>query len=438
MDRHSYLHILAEQIRTKRARPMVIKEVEAHIEDQKLSFIAERMTAAEAEEAAVREMGDPVEAGVALDRVHRPKMEWGVLAGVIFISLVGLVIQIAVILTAYPKGSPGRFQAAAVHGGAGDYVMAMAAGLILMLIICLVDYTLIDRFAVIFWVLLNALIVLCIMTAPTVNGRPLYLLQLASLLVPFYAGMLYHFRGQGQKGLIKSGICLCISLLILLFNYTFFMMFTVGAVGLILIHAAIYKKWFGNERKKLYLKLWFFIVLAGGVVFGLLALKTGGRILADYQIMRIKVWLHPEKYMYEENYLATAVAEAGTAVRDGSVWLVENMMREIRNSYLWLYMFRYLGTRKGLLITAFVFAFWIFLFCVVRRQKNQLGYIVSLGCVLFLSFETLMYIGMNFGFVPMGAMYMPFFSNGGSYLIISYFYMGLILSVCRNSSVVKN
>ena len=62
MDRNTYLSILQEQIRTKRARPMVVKEMEDHIEDQKCAFMAEGRTEAEAEEEAVREMGDPVEA----------------------------------------------------------------------------------------------------------------------------------------------------------------------------------------------------------------------------------------------------------------------------------------------------------------------------------------------------------------------------------------
>lgn len=436
MDRCSYLHILEEQIRTKRARAMVLEEVEAHIEDQKTAFLAEGMTTTEAEEAAVREMGDPVEAGVALDRVHRPKMEWSLLAGVILVSLLGLALQFIVILTAYPESSVRRFKDI-VYDTGGTYILAMAVGVVLMLVICLLDYSLIDRFAVVSWILANALMILCIAVGPVVNGRPYYITQAASLLIPFYAGMLYHFRGQGQKGLIKSGICLCVSLMILLFNYMLTMIFVIGSVGLVLIHAAIYKKWFGDQRKKLYIRLWLCLLLAGGAVIFLFAVKPGGIALANYQLMRIQAWLHPERYT-EYNYFAAAVSEAGTAVRDSNAWLSKDMLGEIRNSYIWLYMFRYLGTWKGMLITGLVMVFWIFLFRIVRRQKNQLGYIVSLGCALFLSFETAMYICMNFGFVPMGSMYMPFFSNGGSYLIISYFYMGLILSVCRNSKVVKN
>ena len=87
LDRQEYLKSLTEQIRTKRARTMVAEEVEAHIEDQKQDFMAHGLGEEEAESMAVVEMGDPVEAGVKLDRVHRPKMEWTVLMAILVISI---------------------------------------------------------------------------------------------------------------------------------------------------------------------------------------------------------------------------------------------------------------------------------------------------------------------------------------------------------------
>lgn len=140
MDRNEFLHILLEQIRTRRARPMIEKEMEAHIEDQKCAFMAEGMTPFEAEQAAVREMGDPVEAGVALDRVHRPVMEWKVLLGVLCMSLTGFVVQIIVIMTAHPSGSANRIMGV-WNDGLSRHAAAMAVGITVMLIVCYVDYS---------------------------------------------------------------------------------------------------------------------------------------------------------------------------------------------------------------------------------------------------------------------------------------------------------
>ena len=64
MDKKKYIQTVTEQIRCKRALPLVTKELEGHIEDQKSDYMKAGMNAEEAEEAAVLEMGDPVEVGV--------------------------------------------------------------------------------------------------------------------------------------------------------------------------------------------------------------------------------------------------------------------------------------------------------------------------------------------------------------------------------------
>ena len=61
MERRDYLELMTGQIRCKKMCPVIAKEVEDHIEDQKQAFMAEGMKEEEAEKAAVEEMGDPVE-----------------------------------------------------------------------------------------------------------------------------------------------------------------------------------------------------------------------------------------------------------------------------------------------------------------------------------------------------------------------------------------
>lgn len=112
LDRQEYLKSLTEQIRTKRARTMVAEEVEAHIEDQKQDFMAHGLGEEEAESMAVVEMGDPVEAGVKLDRVHRPKMEWTVLMAILVISIMGLILQ-AVVTSSFPTMNMSTLEALA-------------------------------------------------------------------------------------------------------------------------------------------------------------------------------------------------------------------------------------------------------------------------------------------------------------------------------------
>ena len=100
MRREEYLYTLTEQIRCKMARGTIEQEINDHIEDQKAEFLSEGMSQTEAEEAAVREMGDPVEVGLEMDRIHRPTMAWGMIALIVGLSLAGYLLRSVMYQTA--------------------------------------------------------------------------------------------------------------------------------------------------------------------------------------------------------------------------------------------------------------------------------------------------------------------------------------------------
>ena len=295
MDRHEFLIALTDQIRTKRARPMIVRELEAHIEDQKAAFMAEGMTQSEAEEAAVKEMGDPVETGIQLDRIHRPKMEWKVLIGALLMGVMGIVLQGIVVASQYSVHVPGRREA--ILYSVERQAFGMALGIILMLVICYLDYSLLERYAFPLWILINVFIAASIFLGPMVNGKAVRAATIAYFVIPFYAGTVYHFRRQGGRGLMKSIACLLISLAIINGIPSLVSVCTVGATGVIILSLAVHKKWFGECRNKLYIELWGTLVAALGGVAAL-AVIYNGYILSDYQSARLAAWGSREMWDY--------------------------------------------------------------------------------------------------------------------------------------------
>ena len=87
-----YLEIVSEQIRYAKIRPTITEELKNHILDQAEAYEECGAFPEEALDRAVREMGDPVETGVSLDRIHRPSMSWGIvlLIGIISILSIGV------------------------------------------------------------------------------------------------------------------------------------------------------------------------------------------------------------------------------------------------------------------------------------------------------------------------------------------------------------
>lgn len=90
----AYLEAVQGQIRWKRARPLLVRELERHLEDQRDDFLKEGKAPDEAERLAVEDMGDPVTVGTELDRVHRPRPQWGLLGLTIVLAAVGVFLRV--------------------------------------------------------------------------------------------------------------------------------------------------------------------------------------------------------------------------------------------------------------------------------------------------------------------------------------------------------
>ena len=82
-----YIKTLLEQVRFEKAHKAIGDEIRAHIEDQAEANISEGMDKETAEKKAVEDMGDPVETGIALDKVHRPQLAWELVVATLVVIL---------------------------------------------------------------------------------------------------------------------------------------------------------------------------------------------------------------------------------------------------------------------------------------------------------------------------------------------------------------
>ena len=83
-----------------------------------------------------------------------------------------------------------------------------------------------------------------------------------------------------------------------------------------------------------------------------------------------------------------------------------------------------MGNVKGVFLVVVFAVFMALLLRMAVKQKNRLGYMLSIGCVIFLILQSLFYIGVNAGLYPISGNYMPFLSHGNMTMMITYFYMG--------------
>ena len=71
-----FLENVCNEIRYKPIRNDISEELELHIKEAKEEYIASGINEVEAEEKAVSNMGDAVEIGKKLNKIHRPKLDW--------------------------------------------------------------------------------------------------------------------------------------------------------------------------------------------------------------------------------------------------------------------------------------------------------------------------------------------------------------------------
>lgn len=203
MELHEYLDTLSEQIRCKKARPMVVEEIENHINDQTEAYIKSGMEKDEAVKKAVLEMGDPVETGVALDRVHRPRMQWELIILAALLSVIGLVMQIIIFKTSCLSNDT---NVTTIRDGfIGNAVFNTLIGFAVIAIVCAIDYTFLGKHPVVIWC--GACI--CLLINHFIRNSLAYPLRftfgyyIVTLMVPVFAAVVFCYRGKGIKGLLK-------------------------------------------------------------------------------------------------------------------------------------------------------------------------------------------------------------------------------------------
>ena len=88
-----YLHQVLAQIRMKKIRPILGRELEDHLLLQTQEHQRQGMGQEQAQQQAVIDMGDPVALGKQLDGIHRPMWDIPMLVYALLVVALGLVIQ---------------------------------------------------------------------------------------------------------------------------------------------------------------------------------------------------------------------------------------------------------------------------------------------------------------------------------------------------------
>ena len=196
----------AEQLRWKKARPLVEDELLTHLCDQRDALMAGGMDETAAAAESLRLTGDPYEIGTELDRVHRPKTPKLLFALAALIALAGLAFTALVSFRDY------ELSYFAVHQS-----VALLLGTAALLAAYFLDFTLLGRFALPLALMFHAALIL--LGFLPIGGfwlRYIYvsthilLRGLPPLLPLMFAVLLYALRGRRGWGVFAAFVCLAV------------------------------------------------------------------------------------------------------------------------------------------------------------------------------------------------------------------------------------
>lgn len=435
MEYKEYMDTLGEQISDSRARRMVMREIQVHIDEQCSAYEAGGMEHSEAMAESIRQMGDPVETGAELNRIHRPRIPWSLIGVAVALTLVGILIQWNIF---YGITDPPSWNNVWLYYGRNTIVFNLI-GLAIMLGIMYWDYSFVGRRAYL-WYGLYMGALFCVFLWPlSYSQKQSVLYHMVSLYPLVLAGLIYRNRKQGVKGLV---LCMALTAVFLAGSLSHMSSAWLEAlvVSGVLLLAAVVKDIFGGKRLRQVL------ILTGtalsGVLLGAWTIMTDNSLLNEHYRMRILCFLQPDEAAAGAGYIALRQREllASCTLWGGQELSVFTQGEgeaglALAGDYVLSAVFARFGILAGILVIGALLFFAGKALQVSLRQKNRLGLLLGTACGLNLTIHSLAFIAINGG----GALYyttgIPFLAYGLGHALTNSLQVGILLCICRNTAI---
>ena len=180
---------------------------------------------------------------------------------------------------------------------------------------------------------------------------------------------------------------------------------------------------------------WF--AMGGGLMGALLALTLQG-----YQSARILIWRDPWAYPKEGGY---QIIQSLYAIGSGGLFGVgfgqgrqkQGFLPEAENDFIFSIVCEELGLiGAGLILFLFVLlilrGYWIAL-----NSRDRFGSLLVVGVTTLMAVQVFLNISVVTNFLPTTGVSLPFFSYGGTALMIQLIEMGIVLGVSRQARAPK-
>lgn len=427
----------AEQLRWKKARPLIEDELLTHLCDQRDALMAGGMDETAATAESLRLTGDPYEIGTELDRVHRPKTPAALFMLAAAIALSGLAF---IVLVSFADDTFAPFIT--------RQCVALLLGTAAMLAAYFLDFTLLGHFALPLALMFHAaLILLGLLPIGGFWLRYIYvsthiLLRGLPLLFPLmFAVLLYALRGRRGWGIFAALTALAIQLLFCLqipsLTDLSFLFLCNGALLIFCAHSG----WLGlgAKRETLLTALPLAACTASVLILG-----------ANWFARQLAIVLDPHSYIDGHAYRTVVLRELlqnAKFIGPGGVgpYSAQHLARsegfgmvDLQAHALTLLVHR-CGWLALIALVTLLTALLVLAFRRCRRQESMLARLVSYSVLLSFTTQAAAYLCCDLTLIPIsGGVAFPFFTFGIKTILLNMLQLGFLLSTLRVGSVVRD
>lgn len=421
-----YLDEVCSRVRSKGSHRDIRHELESHLEE----LVLEReSTGVERDDAvlwAIDQMGNPIAVGDGLHSVHRPKMHWGLLAGVMVFVVFGILAMVAV----------EKSMAIGSHFMYIQFVntklISVSIGLVFMALFYFFDYQKIRSYSFGLYALIIVGMLLTGLSGVTVNGSSSYIrlpflsldwfIMTPYLLMIAAPGMIMNWKNHKWFWVLTTTAFVIVPTILFL-SFSTMSNLMIYIVGYFLLLLFMTRSWWA--------------IGIHGMVMGIVSLI--GLMQRDFRIERITSFFNPDKDPQGAGYLQGVLE---SSIRSAGWWghgIGGEMTQSIPNIWsdnIGAFLIYTFGWWIGIVIVISVVFILGRLLQLNRAVRESYGRALGMGLAGMLSFQMGYSVFMSLGLAPIMGIPFPFVSFGGSHLIIEMAMMGLILGIYRRKDLV--
>ncbi|MCR5831655.1 MAG: putative lipid II flippase FtsW [Lachnospiraceae bacterium] len=320
--------------------------------------------------------------------------------------------------------------------------VASAIGIAVMLVIMVIDYHVVQRFAFVAYVVSLVLILLVLSPLGYEAGGARRWLNLGMSLQPaevaklaliiFFASVVckYSEAIKTKKGfLLVIGMAVPHALCVLTITQNLSSAIIIFCIVLMMLFVATpqYKEYFVIAGIAVALAVIVILLVKYDVI------PTG----LSYRFARIKAWMDPESYAANKGF---QTLQALYAIGSGNFFgkgLGESIQKlgylpEAQNDMIFSIICEELGLFGAIaIIILFMILIWRFM-VIANNAQDMFGALLVVGVMAHISIQVILNISVVTNTIPNTGITLPFISYGGSSIVFLLAEMGLVLSVSRS------